>query len=343
MNAPADDNYEFQKIIVVIGIGLLLIKFFAYYLTGSVAILTDAMESIVNVAAAFVGLFALYISAQPADRSHPFGHGKVELISATVEGTMIMVAGGLIVLKAVDSFMHPGEIGEMDIGLILIVMAAAVNYIAGRVAIMRGTKNRSPALVASGRHLCSDTYSSVGITVGLVIVMVAMHMGYDARWIDSSIAMLFGIIIVSTGISVIKKCMDDVMDKADVDLIKGVTKSINRFRHEDWIDIYRLRMIKYGSKIFVDVHVVFPKGMTVERIQEEQQEIDDAIRAEYGDKVELSVTPVACMEFMCADCQRKDCPDRVCPMRSRIPWSSRSVSTYYPHAVGNWVIIHEDD
>ena len=343
MSKPSDDNYEFQKVIAIVGVGLLLIKFFAYSLTGSVAILTDAMESIVNVVAAFVGLFALYISAQPADKTHPFGHGKVELISATIEGTMIVVAGALIIGKSVDSFLHPGEIAELDVGIILIVGAALVNYVTGRIAIRRGNRNRSPALVASGKHLCSDTYSSVGITIGLVIVYVAMYMGYDARWLDSSIAVLFGLIIAVTGIRVIKKCMDDVMDKADTELIKGVTKSINKYRHEDWIDIYRMRMIKYGPKIFVDIHVVFPKEMTVERILEEKRELDDAISKQYGDSVEVSMTPMPCREFNCFNCAREDCPNRKAPFRSRIAWSTRAVSTYNPHALGNMVVIHIDD
>ncbi|MBR2348608.1 MAG: cation diffusion facilitator family transporter, partial [Candidatus Methanomethylophilaceae archaeon] len=101
MDSAVKENYDFQKIIAVLGVSLMAVKFVAYYLTGSVAILTDALESIVNVVAAFVGLFALYLSAQPADRTHPFGHGKIEVISATVEGVMIIVAGALIIMESV--------------------------------------------------------------------------------------------------------------------------------------------------------------------------------------------------------------------------------------------------
>ena len=169
MDNAAKTNFNFQKIISVIGILLMVIKFVAYYLTGSVAILTDALESIVNVVAAVIGLYALYLSAQPADQSHPFGHGKIENISATIEGSMILVAGGLIIYESVLSFLHPGEIRQLDIGLVIIAGAAAVNFAVGRAAIAKGKKTRSPALVASGRHLCSDTYSSIGIILGLII------------------------------------------------------------------------------------------------------------------------------------------------------------------------------
>ena len=148
MDSAVKENYDFQKIIAVLGVSLMAVKFVAYYLTGSVAILTDALESIVNVVAAFVGLFALYLSAQPADRTHPFGHGKIEVISATVEGVMIIVAGALIIMESVDSLLHPGEIRDLDVGLLIVAFAALANYAVGRIAIRRGRKNRSPALVA---------------------------------------------------------------------------------------------------------------------------------------------------------------------------------------------------
>ena len=168
----ADENYEFQKVIVVLGFTLLIIKYIAYFLTGSVAIFTDATESIVNVVAACIGMYALYLSAQPPDKSHPFGHGKIEIISSAIEGTMIMVAGGLIILESVQSFFNPGEISDLDIGLVLVALAAVANYVVGRIAIAKGRKSRSPALEASGKHLCSDTYSSIGILIGLVVLVI---------------------------------------------------------------------------------------------------------------------------------------------------------------------------
>lgn len=327
-----DANFEFQKVIAIVGVTLLAVKFFAFYLTGSVAILTDALESIVNVIAAFVGLFALYISAQPADKTHPFGHGKVEIISASVEATMIMVAGGLIIYESILSFLNPGEISDLDLGLILVALAAAVNFIVGKVAIKKGTRSRSPALVASGRHLCSDTVSSVGILVGLVVVYVAMAVGYDARWLDSSIAIVFGIIILVTGMKVMKGCMDDIMDKSDSEIIDVLTDAINEYRHDDWIDVYNLRMIKHGPKIYVDMHVVFPKKMTVSDISEETAELTEAIAARYGDSVEISVTPVPCHEYNCRNCLR-NCFDRDQDFEKRIVWTARMICCDKPHAV----------
>ncbi len=340
MSKVSDENFEFQKIIAVLGFALLAVKFFAYYLTGSVSILTDAMESIVNVVAACIGLFALYLSAQPPDRNHPFGHGKIEIISATLEGTMIMVAGGMIIVESVNSLLHPGSISDLDMGLVLIAGAAVANYVVGRIAIRRGRKNRSPALEASGKHLCSDTYSSIGIIIGLMVVFVMQHMGYDGAWLDSSIAIVFGAIILFTGAKVLKGCVDDAMDKADFDLIESITDAINEYRHDDWIDVYNLRLIKYGPKIYVDVHVVFPRLMTVEALYFEKIELDEAIMAKYGDSVEVSMTPVPCREFNCRNCER-NCQYRATAFERRLVWNSEMICCQRVHALDCRVTIHE--
>ncbi len=336
----SDANFEFQKVIAIVGVSLLALKFFAYYLTGSVAILTDALESIVNVIAAFVGLFALYISAQPADKSHPFGHGKVEIISASVEATMIMVAGAMIIYESIQSFLNPGEISDLDIGLVLVAFAALVNFLVGRIAIRKGEKNRSPALVASGRHLCSDTISSVGILIGLFVVYIAMALGYDARWLDSSIAIIFGVIILVTGLKVMKECMDDIMDKADEEVLDVITDALNEYRHDDWIDVYNLRMIKHGPRIYVEMHVVFPKRMTVQDIADEVGELEEAISARYGDAVEISVNPVPCCEYNCRCCCR-NCFDRGEEFEKKVLWTSQMLCCSKPHAVDPRVIIRK--
>lgn len=342
MSKTADENFEFQKIIVVLGFTLLIIKYAAYWLTGSVAIFTDATESIVNVVAACVGIYALYLSAKPADRNHPFGHGKIEVISSAIEGTMIMAAGAIIILETVDSFIHPVEkISQLDIGLVLVALAAVANYLVGRAAIAKGRKSRSPALEASGKHLCSDTYSSVGILMGLAVVYVAQNFfGYDARWLDSSIAAVFGFIIIYTGVGVLKRAVNETMDAADEDLLGEVTEVINEYRHDDWIDVYNLRLIKYGPKIYVDMKVVLPKGMTVEHMGIESTEIDDAIRAKYGDSVETSINPIPCQSFHCRYCCR-NCLNRSADFDHRLEWNSDFLCTTDPHCPDSLVILDD--
>ena len=329
MSKVADDNFEFQKIVVVLGFTLLFIKYLAYWLTGSVAIFTDATESIVNVVAACIGIYALYLSAQPADKGHPFGHGKIEVISSAIEGAMIITAGIIILYETVDSFINPGD--------------SSVKPRTTRAAIRKGNKNRSPALVASGKHLCSDTYSSVGILIGLVVVYVAQTMGYDARWLDSSIAAVFGVIILVTGIGVIKRSIDEIMDAADQPLLKEVTETVKEYRHDDWIDVYNLRLIKYGSKIFVDMKVVLPRRMTVEEQSLENNELVEAIQSKYGDSVEISVNPVPCMPYHCRYCSR-NCLYRICDFERAIEWNADVLCTTETHVPHRYVTVeHRED
>jgi len=340
MSKTADDNFEFQKVIVVLGFSLMAIKFVAYGLTGSVAILTDATESIVNVVAACIGMYALYLSAQPPDRSHPFGHGKIEIISSAIEGTMIIIAGGLIILESINSFLNPGEIQQLDIGLVLVALAAVANYVVGRMAIRKGRKNRSPALEASGKHLCSDTYSSIGILIGLAVVYVAQSMGHDMRWLDSSIAVVFGIIIMVTGIGVLKKSAEDTMDHADESLLSDVSALICEYRHDDWIDVFNLRLIKYGPKIYIDMKIVLPRSMTIEQEDMELREVNEAVRAKFGDNVEMSITAVPCRDFDCAHCER-NCFERGAEFVSLMDWNSRMLCYGKPHCCGELVKIDE--
>jgi len=330
MDAASKVNFNFQKIIAAVGVILLSVKFAAYFMTGSVAILTDALESIVNVIAAFVGLYALYISAMPPDKDHPFGHGKIENISAAIEGSMITIAGLIIVYESIYSFFHPGEIRQLDFGLVIIAAAALVNYIVGRAAIAKGKKNRSPALVASGKHLCSDTLSSVGIIIGLLVVYVLLAFGYDAAWLDSSIAIVFGIIIGYTGIKVLKQSMDDSMDKTDEVLLEDITKLLNEYRHDDWIDLYRLRMIKYGHKIYVDLHLVLSMDMTVEHAEHENDELAEALKSRFGDSVEISMTPVSCHGKMCRYCQR-NCLGRSHEFEKYLTWTGNMLCSQEMH------------
>lgn len=330
MDAAAKSNFDFQKIIAVVGFSLMAIKFVAYFMTGSVAILTDALESIVNVVAAFVGLFALYLSAQPPDKSHPFGHGKIENVSATIEGTMITVAGALIIYESIKSFLNPGEIQKLDIGLVIIAAAALVNFLVGRAAIRKGKKTRSPALVASGKHLCSDTYSSIGILIGLFVVYVAMAMGYDAAWLDASIAIVFGFIIGYTGIKVIKQSIDDSMDRTDENMISEICDILNEYRHDDWIDIYGVRVIKYGHNLYVDMHVILPRKLHVYQIYEEECELQDALRSKYGEAVDLSMTPIPCNSLLCRYCDR-NCIRRSENFQMYLKWSPESILKDHMH------------
>ena len=206
-----------QRWIVSLSVLILVGKFLAYYLTNSVGILTDAMESIVNVTAGFISLFSLYVSSKPKDKSHPFGHGKVELISASIEGILIMVAGLLIIYEAIKRLCEPTLISKLDIGILIVALGGLFNYLMGWYSISIGRKHNSIALIAGGKHLQSDTYSTIGLVLGLTLLYFT-----KLSWIDSALALIFGSIIVITGVNILRKTVATLMDEADVQVLESI-------------------------------------------------------------------------------------------------------------------------
>ncbi len=303
-------NYQFQKVITVVGALLMISKFIAHILTGSVSILTDALESVVNVIAGAIGLYALYLSMQPPDRDHPYGHGKVELISSTVEGTLICFAGLIIVFETAEKILQNDlEVRSLDIGLVIVAFAAIVNYAMGVTAIKMGKKSRSIALESSGRHLCSDTYSSIGILLGLCIMFVCDKFNVNADWIDSAMAILFGLIILQTGVKVIYKSFCGIIDKSNAKLVTKVTSCLNQARTPDVLDIYHLRITTYGASFHVDAHLIVRQTMTVAEGENVVSEFRKNVCQQLGDDVDITLMTEPCNKQFCRYCE-KGCSDR---------------------------------
>jgi cation diffusion facilitator family transporter len=319
-------NLAVQKWIAFISVLLLVVKFIAYYSTHSVSILTDALESIVNVAAGFIGLYSLYIAAKPGDRDHPYGHGKAEFISAAIEGTMICSAGAIILYKAVQNLIHPVQLHKLDFGIWLIAGTAVVNFIVGILCFRTGKKNNSLALMASGKHLQSDTYSTLGIIAGLALLYFT---GY--RWIDSAIAILFGVIIIFTGYHIVRRSIAGIMDEADVKLLTRMVQMLNANRRENWVDLHNLRVIKYGSKLHVDCHLTVPWYLNVLEAHKEIDALADLIRKEFGDSFELFVHSDGCMPFSCRICNKANCNVRKNNFAKTINWTLENVSQDKKH------------
>jgi len=343
MSDASTENYNFQKIVFVVGAILLVVKFVAYFLTNSVAIFTDAVESIVNVVAGAMGLYALYLSAQPPDKSHPFGHGRVELISATVEGAMISVAGAIIIFESIRGLIEPRTISSLDYGLLLIIFAAVANLIVGRIAVRIGKKNRSVALEASGKHLQTDTLSSIGIIVALAVIYLGENFyGQDWSILDPIIALCLGAFIIITGSGVIRKAMDGIMDKADAEILEKIVDCLNEHRSTDWIDIHNLRVIKYGSKLHVEMHVTLPFDMTITEMEIENRCIHESVDTMFGESVDLTMMPEPCKEFSCIHCKRV-CPARRALFIESINWNANLLAQEHQHAYGNHVVIRDID
>lgn len=305
---------------------LFLTKIIAYQFTHSLSILSDALESIVNVIAGFIGLYSLYIAAKPRDMEHPYGHGKAEFVSAAIEGGLIVAAGIMIVYETVLNFVQESPLQKLDTGLYLIGLTAAINFIAGTICIKIGKKNTSLALQASGKHLQVDTYSTVGIIAGLVIILLT-----KLYWLDKVIALGMSVLIIYNGYRIIRSSLAGIMDEADMKLLNTVIKVLNEHRRENWIDLHNLRVIKYGALLHVDCHLTVPWYLNVHEAHKEIDELAALIKQEFGDAIELFVHTDGCMPFSCTVCTKTDCTAREQPMKSRLDWTLQNIISNKKH------------
>lgn len=300
----------------------------AWYLTRSVAILTDALESTVNVIAGLIGVYSLFVSAKPKDHDHPYGHGKAEFLSAAVEGTLISIAALVIIYEAVNSFLHPPIIQKLDYGILLVAFTGVVNYIAGFYCIRTGKKNSSLALIASGKHLQTDTYTTVGIITGLLLLYFL-----KLWWIDSVIAILFAFIIMFTGYRIIRSSVSGIMDEADSTLMKKMVLLLNENRRENWIDLHNLRIIKYGGTLHIDCHLTVPWYLNVLEAHAEIEALSQLVKQELGESIELFVHNDPCLTFSCYICSKHDCNVRQHQFRERIEWTMENITKDHKHQI----------
>ncbi len=309
-------NLRLQRTVAIASSLLLIAKFWAYYLTHSVSILTDALESIVNVVAGFIGLYSLYVSAKPKDIDHPYGHGKVEFISAAVEGTMVSIAGVLIIYNAAKNLIRPVVIHELDVGIYLIAATAVINWLLGFFSLRQGRKHNSLALIASGKHLQTDTYSTLAIIVGLLLIKFT---GYG--WIDPVVAIGFGSFIIYTGYKILRVSLAGIMDEADMELLEKMVDILEKNRSQNWVDLHNLRVIKYGNVLHVDCHLTVPWYFNINQAHEEIESLGKLIRNNFGESLELFVHSDACRYFQCNICKKMDCPVRQHSFEATIEWN----------------------
>lgn len=325
----AKENLDFQKKLAAVTTLLFILKVAAWAFTHSVAILTDTLEYTINVIAGFISLYSLYLSAIPRDENHPYGHGKAEFVSAAAEGVMMVVSCFIILYEAVDNLLfRPHTFHKLDYGIWLVGATAVVNYIMGYYAVRKGEKNNVLTLVATGKHMQSDTYGTGGIIAGLVVLYFT---GWG--WIDSVISMVFAVIIFLSGYKVLRSSIAGIMDEADKELLKTVVEYLNKHRRENWMDIHNLRIIKYGSILHLDCHATIPWYFNINEGHTEVKELEDMIRENFGEHVEMFVHTDGCLPTSCPICIKHDCHVRQHELVKQIEWNVANVSTNSKHSV----------
>ncbi|MEW5853846.1 MAG: cation diffusion facilitator family transporter [Myxococcota bacterium] len=262
---------------LVMGTLILAAKLVAWRLTGSAALLADALESIVNVVAAGFAVVALHVSAIPADSNHPYGHGKIELLSAAFEGGLVLAAALAIVVSAVRAMVLPPPLRELDVGMAVSAGAAVANLLLGIWLIRQGRHLGSAALVADGHHVMSDVWTTVGALAGLGLVLAS-----GMRWVDGLVALLVGLWLTATGGRLVKEALDGLMDREDPELVKRIQAAFDAVRMPDIHGLHDVKAIRSGTHLHVDAHVYVPASWSVARAHEATQQLVAALKREAG-------------------------------------------------------------
>lgn len=314
------ETLRIQSWILFVAVLLFSIKIIAWWLTHSVAILTDALESIVNIIAGAVGLYSLSIAYKPRDTNHPYGHGKAEFLSAAIEGTLIMLAGVFIIYEAVNQLLHPRELHQLNTGILLVGISAIINFIVGLVAVKKGKENNSEALEASGHHLKSDTYSTLAIIFGLILIYIT-----HIHQLDSMVAIIMSVVIMVIGYRIARKSVAGIMDEADEKILVKVIDLVNKSRLPNWVDIHNLRVIKFGNTLHIDCHMTVPWYLNVREAHLEIDSLRNIIQKEFGAAMEFFVHSDHCSGSCCAICIKKDCTVREHVFIRKIEWKMENV------------------
>jgi cation diffusion facilitator family transporter len=280
---PGADLARYAWLSVAAAVSTIGLKYFAYVITGSVGLLSDAAESVVNLVAAIIALVALKVAIRPPDASHHYGHGKAEYFSANVEGVMILVASGVILVSAVRRFIHPVPLDSVGLGLAISALATAINGAVGWLLIRVGRRRRSATLSADGRHLMTDVWTSVGVLVGVLLVAVT---GWQR--LDSVVAAVVGVNILITGGRLVAQSVRALLDQAiSSEDLAAVVATLDPFC-SDQVAIHGLQTRQSGRQRFVSLHVLVPGDWTVQRGHDLVEDIETAVHAALPDSSVLT-------------------------------------------------------
>jgi cation diffusion facilitator family transporter len=303
---------------LVVSLLLLGLKFLTYRLTNSAAVLSDALESIVNVAGSAFALISIRTAAKPPDPDHPYGHGKIEYFSAGFEGALIIGAAAGIFYSGIHYLLDPRPLPHLEAGMLILAGATVINLLLGSYLVRVGKGTDSAALVADGKHILTDVYSSVAVIAGLVLV-------YLTGWlrIDGAVACLVGINIVITGVQLVRQSFKHLMDASDPELLERIASLLTREKRPDWLDIHKLRAWRAGTMVHIDLHLVLPEDLLLNKAHQEAKILENLLLEEFGGNAGVLVHTDPCNRDQCPICSRPDCNGRDAEHRSTLLWSRK--------------------
>lgn len=296
------------------------IKFFAHFLTGSTSVLSDALESIINVTASGFALYSSYLSAKPADEDHPYGHGKIEFFSAAFEGGLITVAGVWIAIESTLALTTHKTLQKLDQGMLLVGLAGVGNLALGLYLGWMGRKKQSDLLKASSLHVLTDVFSTVAAFFGIFAVS---YFGWD--WADPLVAILIGSYLVYSGYRIVIKSANALMDSADPKVLEQFAEAAEKNYTVGLIDIHMTKIMRNGPFHHIDCHMVIPQFWNVLESHQFAEGIEAKIFQSYHFTGEINFHLDPCLQKYCRSCNIQKCPIRLHPYENRTPFSAPSL------------------
>lgn len=320
MTSDLQKNFMDKKIAawisLIVGAFMFFSKISAYLLTGSSAIFSDAAESVVHVAATSMALYSIYLSSKPADEDHLYGHGNVEYFSAGVEGLLIIVAAITIIYSSGHDLIFGVTTQKLGIGTTIIGVAGLVNLALGLYLVKKGKQTNSLTLVADGKHVLTDSYTSLGVVIGLILVLVT---GFTL--LDPLIAILVALNILFTGYKLMRESIGGLMHETDKGTLTLIVNKIKEVKKEYWIDLHHLRFWKSSDRVYIDFHLILPYYFTVKESHLEEEYIEhhfEAILPNSGVRIHMDY----CKENVCKYCGFKECKVRLEPRTINFQWDT---------------------
>jgi cation diffusion facilitator family transporter len=300
---------------------LLTVKFIAFFLTGSKAVLSDAIESIINVITGAFLVVSITVSTQPVDENHPYGHGKIEAFSAGFEGGLIVIAGIMILFEAVPAFFIPRQPRNLGIGMVILFGAGAANMLTGSYLLHSGKKLKSDAVAADGKHLLTDFYTSAGVVAGLLLVKFT---GY--YWLDPLIACLVAVNILIPGYKLVRNATRNLMNEADLTFLERIVDGLNEIRKPGWLIPHKLRSIRSGRYHHVDLHISFPRYWSLDEVHGAEEKLTKALLHAVGEEGDVMLHADPCKDLYCQYCDMEPCAERTVAQRIVRKWTVREVT-----------------
>ena len=324
MPTALDKNFRTRLIAItssfVIGMALMGVKFYAYRLTHSSAILSDALESIINVIASAFAMACIIVSAKPPDKSHPYGHGKIEYFSAGFEGALIILAA-IGIFKV--GWMHirlSQPLPNLQHGLFILLAASVINLILGLALVRIGRKTESLPLIADGKHILTDVYTSAGMLIGLLLVHLT-----QLYWLDGVIAALIGVNILITGFHLVRQSVAGLMNATDPLLLQEIATLFEKQRQIQQIDIHKLRAWRSGSQVHIDFHLIMPGDFTLEQAHGEADRLEAIINEHFKHQSTVLIHLDPCTEKNCPICALRHCKTRQARYHEQSTWSANTI------------------